>query len=402
MDPTIFQAHPEIIQKVFDALRALDVSTFLNCILVCKSWNLFLENPKVWLKQLREVGLPTEIETAWKALIEKSKDFKIEKRVFAKCLRMKFLKFIHEQQSCDDSNEFSYRKNVAILEKCPPLYTAASVGSIEIVKLIYQLGEDYNRKIELEDSDDFVSPRFVMPIFAAIENGHTEVAKFFLNTPQETMSPSLNQHRENPLQVALINKNLDLVKFLFPRITNANWTFSPSLIHLAARDYAILKYVMSQPGVDPDLKNGDRHTALQMLSDYSRTSYMKIPPGDIAKMIRILAPLANKEELYSGYCKSPLHIAADSGNVEALKALLEFFDANKKDWFGLPIDAAIPNLHIECVRILAPLTKELKIDEKFNTSTRKMSDVLNVLQSVIDERKRSYKLMFGVGRFFST
>ena len=150
------------------------------------------------------------------------------------------------------------------------------------------------------------------------------------------------------------------------------------------------------------MKNGDRHTALQMLSDYSRTSYMKIPPGDIAKMIRILAPLANKEELYSGYCKSPLHIAADSGNVEALKALLEFFDANKKDWFGLPIDAAIPNLHIECVRILAPLTKELKIDEKFNTSTRKMSDVLNVLQSVIDERKRSYKLMFGVGRFFST
>ena len=156
MEPTIFQAHPEIIQKVFNAL---DVSTFLNCILVCKSWNLFLENPKVWLKQLREVGLPKEIETAWKALIEKSKDFKIEKRVFAKCLRMKFLKFIHEQKSCDDSNEFSYRKNVAILKKCPPLYTAASVGSIEIVKLIYQLGEDYNRKIELEDNDDYFVSR---------------------------------------------------------------------------------------------------------------------------------------------------------------------------------------------------------------------------------------------------
>ena len=99
-------------------------------------------------------------------MIAKSKEFKIEKCVFAKCLRKQL------------SNLFSpksfYRKNMSIriLKKCPPLYIAASTGSIEIVKLIYKLGEDYNQRIRLE-----TGPFFVMPIFAAIENGHTEVAK---------------------------------------------------------------------------------------------------------------------------------------------------------------------------------------------------------------------------------
>ena len=388
MEQTIFQHHPEIIQAVFNSL---DAPTLLNCILVCKNWYQYLETPNFWLKQLKEVGQPIEIETAWKNLIAKSKDFKIEKSIFAKCLRMKLQKFIRDQQISNDP------KNVSkdILKKFPPLYTAASMGSIEIVKLIYQLGEDYNCAIYLNNNGCFV-----MPIFSAIENGHTEVAKFILDTPQEKSNPSFDQNRRTPLQKAIINKNFELVKFLIPKTSDINydkdrWETGQSLLHLATRDYRILKFLMSQPGIDPNLKDCKNRTPLQMLSDYYYTTRMKIPPGDVAKMIRIIAPLANMEDLYSGSGNSPLHIAAESGSTEALETLLEFFDPNEPDNKGLPIEGAIKNLHIECVKILAPLTEELKIEEKFSTSTKKMAEVFNVLQSVINERQGILKHKIG-------
>ena len=71
--------------------------------------------------------------------------------------------------------------------------------------------------------------------------------------------------------------------------------------------------------------------------------------------------------------------------------MLDFFDANEKDSSGLPIDGAIKNLHFECVKILAPLTKDLKIDEKFSTSATKMTNISNFLQSIIDERQGTTK-----------
>ena len=393
MEPTIFQAHPEIIQVVFEVL---DAPTLLNCSFVCKSWKQFLETPNFWLKKLREIGQPEKVETLWKTLIAKSEGSEIEKCVFARCLRMKFQDFIKDQGKSE-----SQRKNSMKILRCRPIFTAAKLGFVEIVKLIYQLGLDRNHKSFL--SKDYHN--FVMPIFAAIENGHTEVAKFLLETPEEIENPSRNVSRRTPIEEAIRNKNLDLVKFLVPKMANLNdkyhyityiggrslrkWT---RILHHAIQDYRILKYLMSQPEIDPNLKNDDGETALQLISNYNHTSKLKIPPGDVAKMIRILVPFANKKEFISGYLQNPLHIAAKTGNTEALKALLEFFDANEKDVFGLPLDAAIRYLQIESVKILAPLTKDLKIDEEFSEDTGKMSKILDVLQSTIAERKGVSKM----------
>ena len=177
-----------------------------------------------------------------------------------------------------------------------------------------------------------------------------------------------------------------------PSISDINdyrrkWNSGKGLIHFATQDYQILKYVVSQPGVDPNLKSSSG-TALHYLSNYKYTSWKKIPPGDVVKMIRILAPFAIKDDLYSGYGKSPLHIAAESGNVEALKALLEFFDPNEvSPGFGLPLERAIKYHKIESVQILAPLTKEFQIDEDFSTNAEKMSKILDILRASIKGRQ---------------
>ena len=371
MEGTIFQAHPEIIQIVFEVL---DSPTLLNCRLVCKNWNQFLETPNFWLKKLKEIGQPEKVETKWKSLIAKSEGSEVEKSVFAKCLRMKFQDFINDQEE----DEYSRNCSIQYL-RCGPLYTAAKLGFVEIVKLIYQLGEDCNHKIVLNQINNY----FVMPIFVAIENGHTEVAKFLLETQQEIENPSVNYWGESPILEAITSKNLDLVKFILPKISNIN---EQPLIHYAIEDYSILKYLLSQPGIDPNLNYG--RTALQLLCDFEYTRTKYFPPGDFANMIRILAPLANKEDLYSGYGESPLHIAAKTGNVKALKTLLEFFDANEKDKFGLPLDSAIKYLKIECVQVLAPLTTDLIIDEDFCKNTK----ILDILQSIISERQEVSKV----------
>ena len=382
MESSIFQAHPEIIEKVFDAL---DSSTLLNCRLVCKTWNQFLENPMFWLKKLREIGQPEEIETAWKTLIAKSE--KIEVETFARCLRLKFKDFILAQDE-DDSDEMDSIQELSY----PPLYTAAYYGHINIVKLIYQLGVDFDQIIYRKSR--YYRNYYVMPIFAAIENGHTEVAKFFIETIQEELDQLINYHGNTLLHSAIESKNLELVKFLVkrtPNLSKINTKNGFSLLHAATCDYEIFKYIMSLPGIDPNSSLRSKNiTPLQMLSRKDYTNE-KQAPGDITKMVNILAPLADKNFLYSKGTDSPLHLAATDGALEALKALLNFFDANEANSYGqLPIECAIENNEDEAVAILAPFTKELKMQSHWKND-KKLSNAVKVLQSFIGERQPPQK-----------
>ena len=85
-----FENHPEIGEFIFSHL---DLSSLLNCQNVCQDWKQVLENPYFWLKKLKDVGQPEEIENAWKNLITKSPNFGISKNIFAKCLQCKFKDF---------------------------------------------------------------------------------------------------------------------------------------------------------------------------------------------------------------------------------------------------------------------------------------------------------------------
>ena len=89
---------------------------------------------------------------------------------------------------------------------------------------------------------------------------------------------------------------------------------------------------------------------------------------------------------YSWY-GNPLIIAAGSGAIEALKALLNFFDPNVSNRDGaLPIEMAICQNEVEAVKILAPYMKELKIGKNI-VFKKKNANAYRVMQALIAERK---------------
>ena len=382
MEPTIFQAHPEIIEKVFDAL---DSNTLLNCRLVCKSWNQFLENPNFWLKKLKEIGQPENIDIAWKSLINKSTNIGIEKCIFAKCLRRKFRHFIAAQQK----DEYSIALSFFHLQDCPPLYTASLYGDITVVELIYYFGEDYNCRI-YSSVNEIPVEDFVMPLLAAIDNNHSDVAKFIANTSRELENPSVDKQRLSPIAAAIAMSNLELVKYLVPRTPNLNHTnnHGNSLIHLAIMDYNIFQYLISLPGINPNLLNWDNRTPLQLLCSGRYTKGLELPYHHIIEMVKILAPLTDTKHAL-GKQDYPLNLAATYGQNEVLKILVKYFDANIIDSEGyLPIDYAVLYNDVEAVRILAPLTKNLKIHKRidFDKYDERISNALNVLQYFIAKR----------------
>ena len=375
-----FESYPEIGEKIFSYL---DLQTLLNCQSVCQDWKEFLENPYFWLKKLKDVGQPEEIENAWKSLINKSTDFRMGKSIFAECLQMKFKDFILAQ---DQGKYLKDQSNFYL--KCPPLFTAAYYGHIEIVKLIYHLGIDFNRKIYWKPPNRYNGRNcYEMPIFVAIRNGHNEVVKFIIDTPQEKLNPSVNSHGFMAISKAASLKNFDLVKFLVPKTTNWNHQTSIgySLIHLALKDYRIFKLLISIPGINPNLPDRCGGTPLQYLCETK--CVFDLSKEDIPKMVKILAPMADKKYLYSGIY-SPIHRAAENGLIEVLEILVEYFDPNLENSIGLlPIDMAILGKQVEAVRFLATFTKELRIHERFRGEQNPSSALIEMI-SLIEERQK--------------
>ena len=138
-----------------------------------------------------------------------------------------------------------------------------------------------------------------MPIFAAIGNGHTEVVEFLAH--QEKFNPSVNYYGYLPIFFAILMEKLDIVKILVPLLQNVN-CLNPkngdSLIHISLRDYRIFEYLITLPGIDPNLKNNSQKTPLQLLSDWRSRSGYNIPNEHVSQMKAILVEAINKTEKF--------------------------------------------------------------------------------------------------------
>ena len=424
MEPNIkFQDFPHVGEKIF---TALDLPTLLNCSLVCKDWKKLLNNPTFWLKKLRGVGQPLEIQTAWLSLIRKSSEIGVENQIFAKCLRMKYQDFV--EQEYRDQIGPEHFEGPTLLQpkywmKFPPLHTSCVYGQLEIVKLIYDFEEDFNRpmyfdkdaeKLDQNGSGYYPSsyypyhpPNYMMldlawflcemPIFVAIRHGHTEVAKFLADTPKELEEPSINQFGQSTLHWAILSKNLELVKYLIPRTGDMKRLRAKApnthrnLIHAAiGRDLKIFQYLMALQEISLFVDKSVWVVALVRICQEDFWSKSLVPEEDIIEMVKIIAPLVDKNlPRHTGKLMS---MAIEYGKIEILKILVKYFDVNVKLDVRLangllPIDFAVLENQAEAVKILSSHTNNLRVHQKFKKNF-KMNPALNMLKLLIKKRNQ--------------
>ena len=143
------------------------------------------------------------------------------------------------------------------------------------MKLIYKLGLDKNRRIPWKNCHFWPKGNyFVMPIIVASDKGHIEVVKFFANIPGE-LKKSVCPKGTSLIFRAISLKNLDILKLLLEFEPNVNVQLpkcGKSLIHYALQDFEIFEYLMSLPGINPNLIDNDQKTALQKLCDEKNQS----------------------------------------------------------------------------------------------------------------------------------
>ena len=198
---------------------------------------------------------------------------------------MKFKDFIlSPDQEWQDDKIFHFR--------CPPFFTATYHGCIEIVKMLHKLGQNFNQRMDMEQilkKRSFYPKYFEMPLFVAIQNGHSEVAKFLDEITPDTQTPLVDYFGDVPLLSAINCKKYDLVKYFALRTLNLfsceNTGHRDGLIHYATCDYKIFEYIMSFQNVNPNHLNSDGLTPLHLLCDKSYVINRKIPLEDVAKMI---------------------------------------------------------------------------------------------------------------------
>ena len=366
MNTIPFNHYPEIWDKIF---LSLDYQSLLKCELVCKQWKEFLDNPMFWLKILKTMGQPLEISDAWKRLIN-NEGTRIPKIEFTNCLRKKFKDEVITQKG---KPEFFQRIFHDL--NSPPLHSAAYHGHLEIVKLIHDLKEDYDRPISKHYFTPNLKKYFNVAIFTAIYNGHNEIAKFLADQPREVQSPSVSVNGLTPLSIAVLRRNLELVQFFGARTTNFNFRErrrGQSLIHLSLKDFNVFKYMISLPGINPNLSDNEGQTPLQILctKNFQPTLFFNQPPEskeEIIEMVKILAPMAKNTTFQHN--NTPIHVAAEYGALEILEILIEHFDVNIRNDIGhLPLDRAIRRKKVEAVNFLAPYTKNYKLEDYLEAS----------------------------------
>ena len=115
-----------------------------------------------------------------------------------------------------------------------------------------------------------------------------------------------------------------------------------------------------------------------------------VPEEDIIEMVKIIAPLVDKN--LPSHTGKLMSMAIEYGKIEILKILVKYFDVNVKLDVRLangllPIDFAVLKNQAEAVKILASHTNNLRVHQKFKKNF-KMNPALNMLKLLIKKRNQ--------------
>jgi len=220
------------------------------------------------------------------------------------------------------------------------LYRAAEENNFAEAQTAVAAGADVNT----------TSLQGVTPLLWAAKHGNIQMAQFLLS---KNANPNLVSSECGPLHESVIKHNLPLVELLLDKKSNINL---PAEGGKTALHYAILEQHFDmvdhllKRGADIKAKNTSGATALHFV----------VMNGDRAMVEKFLSCGINDK---NNNGKTPLHIAAEKGNIDAIKVLLNNNAVtNIKDVLG--------RLPSECGKITAyKMISEHKPGQKYEFIT---------------------------------
>jgi len=185
------------------------------------------------------------------------------------------------------------------VKEAADLYRAAEENNLHEVQTAVNAGADVNT----------TSLQGVTPLLWAAKHGNNQMAQFLLS---KNANPNLVSSECGPLHEAVIKHNLPLVELLLDKKANINL---PAEGGKTSLHYAILEQhfdmmdFLIRRGADIKIKNISGATALHFV----------VMNGDRANVEKFLSCGINEK---NNNGKTPLHIAAEKGNIDAIKVLL--------------------------------------------------------------------------------
>ena len=235
--------------RLFNNLKHKDI---LSCKLVCKSWDMILANPKYWLKKLKALGQPAVVSQKWMDLLKKADMIQTSNQQIVKALEVSYFQMTETRLGYTDDDEYFNDVVSQLHMSQPPIVAAARLGLMDILKLLTEMNEDFDKKHPVACKSCGPQREYVgyeKPLFLALKNRHFEIADFLLfktNTLERynmrinhtiiigndmlhitNRCTIVNHNSGNSLiRAAIESGHLDLIKTLLNKIwvlTNDNW-----------------------------------------------------------------------------------------------------------------------------------------------------------------------------------
>ena len=311
----------DISRKIF---LTLNLNNLLNCRLVSRSFNRFLENPMFWLKKWIKRGLSEKNQKDWTTAINKTKEKELIKIVL-----LYFKKILKRPNFIDvpcfiDERRRSMRaldpRNQKSLEK------------------FYHQAFEYN---------DMGSLQILAPLMKKVN------APFPSESTAETSWFLKACAGRTPIQVATRMKWPNILRVIAPLSDNINDPYPESngltpIHHAVVKGQSNIVKILASLVANPNIANNDGITPI-----YSATQL------GCTEIVKVLAPLtANPNTPCNGI--TPIFMAADGGYVEIIKILVPLVvNPNARcDGFS-PLEQAVIKGHLNIVKILAPYADDL-------------------------------------------
>ncbi|KAK5988533.1 putative ankyrin repeat protein [Cladobotryum mycophilum] len=225
----------------------------------------------------------------------------------------------------------------------PPLFFAASAGSIEVARLLLEKGASINDKsvsgqsyfVNVVKANNLTGVRFLLEhgasartkdisgqvvIAHSVRNGHDEMAKLLLESGADVDSTDLSG--SCLLSIALSKKNFAMTEVLLSKGANPNASTISGFPLLAEeivnRRYNTAKLLLEN-GADPNTKDWHSQPVLLLvLEDRKVNMSEKI---DLVQSLLQRGADANAEHVW--WHAPAIRVAMDSGNLELVSMLLE-------------------------------------------------------------------------------